>query len=88
MSDQMVTVVGPHGRRIEVHKSTQEALPHAFPLPPTPKTPARKAASKRPSSKRTDTTSETASVPAAPVAPDSSAPVDETATVEPTKEAR
>lgn len=91
MSDPMVTVLGPHNRRIEVHQSTQEALPDAFPLAPTntsaPKKQPRKAAAKSASTKRTD---EPEAAPATddPAAPDSPATADETDTVEIQKEAR
>jgi len=88
MSDQFVTVTGPHGRHIEVLKSTQEALPEAFPLADPPaNSRAKRSTAKKPNPKPTHTPT------AAPVegeqgAPDSSATADETSTVETTKEAR
>lgn len=90
MSNPMVTVVGPHGRHIEVHESTQKALPDAFPLPKTPtsasKKPTRKSSPKRPSTKRIDEPE--TEVPDEPIAPASPATADEIDTVDTTKEAR
>ncbi len=37
MDANHVLVKGPHGRHIEVHKTTQAALPEAFPLVEAPK---------------------------------------------------
>jgi hypothetical protein len=92
MSNPMVTVVGPHNRHIEVHESTQKALPDAFPLPPAPKPNASKKSATRPTAKRTrtkrDSEQPTTPVVEPPAASDSPAPAVETATVEPTKEAR
>lgn len=87
MSDPMVTVIGPHGRHIEVLQSTQQAIPDAFPLADTtPKKPARKQAPKAPKTKRTpEPPTEQVEEPAAP---DSPATADENDTVETTKEAR
>ncbi|MDR6574357.1 hypothetical protein J2X60_003016 [Curtobacterium sp. 320] len=91
MSDPMVTVIGPHNRHIEVHASTQKALPDAFPLAPTktpaPKKPPRKTAAKRTSTKR-DEPPTTGPVIEAPSTPDSPATADENTTVETPKEAR
>jgi hypothetical protein len=90
MSDPMVTVLGPHNRHIEVHKSTQEALPDAFPLAPTtpaPKKQPSKAAAKRLSTKPADEPEVTPTTDESD-APDSSATADETDTVDTTKEAR
>lgn len=91
MSNPMVTVVGPHGRHIEVHASTQKALPDAFPLPPTKKTPAPKQPSRKTAAKRTSTKRDaptTEPVIEAPSTPDSPATADENTTVETPKEAR
>lgn len=87
MSDPLVTVLGPGRRHIEVHKSTQEALPDAFPLAPAKPAPSKRTAAKKASPKRTSA-AKTASVEIAPGTPDSPATADETATVETTKEAR
>lgn len=91
MSNPMVTVVGPDGRHIEVHESTQKALPDAFPLAttktPAPKKPSRKTTTKRPSTKR-DEPPTTEPVVDVPSTPDSPAPADEDTTVDTPKEAR
>jgi hypothetical protein len=46
MSDDLVTVVGPNGRHIEIHKDIQAGLPDIFPLA------EKKAAQKSPAPKR------------------------------------
>jgi hypothetical protein len=86
MSDPLVTVYGPGRRHIEVHKSTQEALPDAFPLVPAKPAPSKRSAAKKASPKRTSTV-KTAPVEPVPGTPDSTATADETATVETPKEA-